>query len=232
MFKITEITSKCNLKCEYCPQPTMKRPKDAFMSFDTFKKVIRYYRPRWQPYCVLFLHNFGEPLLHPGIIDFVKYASQNGILTGLSTNLLPMTSELYNGLLDAGLFYLSISKHSSVRDRIEKQIATYDLSKFPSVEIRERINNHDWAGQVKDSGTKKVRTTSEKCSFETNNDFVILPDGKINTCCVAAEDMQTGITIDMLLEGHDYRFKKIQLCSHCMLARFDDKGDLFTALRT
>lgn len=66
-----ELTSACNLSCDYCP-----RPKETQnMDWRTFKRIIdesRTYGPR-----SFSLHLFGEPLLYPRIIDACSYIKRS-----------------------------------------------------------------------------------------------------------------------------------------------------------
>ncbi len=63
-----EISNHCNLSCNYCPHPNQKRDK-GYMSMETFKISIKLLKKCGQK--IAYLHNFGEPLLHPKIFDFI-----------------------------------------------------------------------------------------------------------------------------------------------------------------
>ena len=74
-----EATNTCNFRCVFCPtgNRSMKRPS-GFMREDLFRGVI--------DQCVDRCHGvrfigWGEPLLHPEIVKFVSYATENDILT-------------------------------------------------------------------------------------------------------------------------------------------------------
>jgi sulfatase maturation enzyme AslB (radical SAM superfamily) len=57
-----ELTAFCDMKCEYCPHPDMRRPK-GHMSAETLAKCIEQNKRRRLTNLVL--HHFGEPLMHP-----------------------------------------------------------------------------------------------------------------------------------------------------------------------
>jgi MoaA/NifB/PqqE/SkfB family radical SAM enzyme len=64
-----ELTNHCNLACIMCPRHAMKRDK-GFMSDEIFRKIIdecaKYKTP------IRFIR-FGEPFLHPNIVEFCEY---------------------------------------------------------------------------------------------------------------------------------------------------------------
>ena len=100
-----EVTNHCLFDCEMCPRRDMKRPK-GHMDFKLFKKVIDQTRgfTEW-----LWLHDFGDPLLHPEIGRFIKYAREKGIKTRLSTNPISITEKKAKEFIEAGLDFIHIS---------------------------------------------------------------------------------------------------------------------------
>lgn len=81
-FIDVELTNNCNLKCLFCGQQTMQRKK-GFINEETFKKII--------DECSIYnvpvrLIRWGEPFLHPKIIDFCKYAKDKNIPIHITTN--------------------------------------------------------------------------------------------------------------------------------------------------
>ena len=79
-----EPTNICNLKCPLCPtgNNTLKRSK-GFMRFDVFKKIIDEIR---STAFMIVLWNQGEPYLNKDFSKMVKYASDRGLFTLVSTN--------------------------------------------------------------------------------------------------------------------------------------------------
>jgi hypothetical protein len=94
-----EITNRCNLKCVMCPQPeTMQRPKDH-LDFDLYCRFLDA-NPGIEE---VDLFNWGEPLLHPRILDFVSKASSRGLYTRLVTNAVLLDERRAVDLIRAGL---------------------------------------------------------------------------------------------------------------------------------
>ncbi|MFA7057307.1 MAG: radical SAM/SPASM domain-containing protein [Candidatus Cloacimonadales bacterium] len=80
-----EPTNVCNLKCPLCPSGngTLKRAK-GFMEFSLFKKVIDEVK---EYATMIILWNQGEPYLNKDFNKMVKYATDAGLFTLVSTNL-------------------------------------------------------------------------------------------------------------------------------------------------
>ena len=75
-----EITTLCNRNCTFCPG-TKRTPKRLTMEefrliLDKLKGVTKY----------LYLHVMGEPLTHPLLPEFIRYASREGFLVSVTTN--------------------------------------------------------------------------------------------------------------------------------------------------
>src|SRR3989338_8776176 len=71
-----EINNTCNLHCIMCPRERMNR-KPGIMNFETYRKIIDDTASIVVPHVRLFM--FGEPLLHPKLIEMIKYAKSKNI---------------------------------------------------------------------------------------------------------------------------------------------------------
>ena len=79
-----EPTNHCNLGCVMCPQPTEMQRVKGMMSLELYKSMIDELQNT--PAEFIYLHQFGESLLHKKITDMVDYASEKGLQVGMSTN--------------------------------------------------------------------------------------------------------------------------------------------------
>lgn len=126
LFIDMEVTSACNLKCPFCA--TTFRDKDikkGFMPLDTVKKVIDEGKDN-NLYGVKF-NIRGEPLLHPDIHTFVKYAKRSGLIdVYFNTNAMLLTDDIANKLIDAGLDRISISFEGYTKEIYESHRAGAD----------------------------------------------------------------------------------------------------------
>lgn len=210
-----ELSNYCNLTCDYCPHVNQKRKK-GLMSLETYKKTIELVKRLGQKQ--VFLHNFGEPLMHPQLDLFIQYAVRNGLEPDFFTNGVLLTKKRLLELYYSGLRNISISEHTEgMHQKIASMIKQIGLDIKITNVFYYHDNRHDWGGQVNETGYLHARNPNP-CIFEMNDAFVVLWDGQINTCCISVED-QLDITVDDLLGGRRYSFNKIKLCQDCDLMR-------------
>lgn len=215
-----ELSNYCNLTCRYCPHPNQKRQK-GFMELSTFKKVVALAKKCGQS--MLYLHNFGEVVLHPNLAEFIAYAKEEGIECSFFTNGVLFTEELIKILYSAGLRKISISNHVSnadvlVKELIEKANVPIIIDEVYDVSVR-----HNWAGQILETECDYVcQSNDEPCIFERKNAFVVLWNGDIASCCIDCDGVSIHYTVDDLLIN-DYTFVKSRLCNSCDLMRGDEE---------
>src|SRR5437016_2787886 len=80
---IIDPANVCNLRCPLCPtgNGTANRAK-KLMSLECYTSIIDQVRP----YAIeVILHNWGESLLHPKIVDMIRYTSAANIGTSVSS---------------------------------------------------------------------------------------------------------------------------------------------------
>lgn len=100
-----EITTICNRNCTFCPG-TKRVPKR--LSMEEFQAIIEKLKGVTK---YLYLHVMGEPLTHPLLPEFIRYATQEGFLVSVTTNgtLLKKRAE---EILQSGVYKINISIHS------------------------------------------------------------------------------------------------------------------------
>lgn len=100
-----EITTICNRNCTFCPG-TRRAPKR--LSMEEFKIIVARLKGVTK---YLYLHVMGEPLTHPLLPEFIRYATEEGFLVSITTNgtLLKKRSA---ELLSSGVYKINISIHS------------------------------------------------------------------------------------------------------------------------
>jgi len=100
-----EITNICNRNCSFCPgtvRPLRQMSPEEFrIAADKVRQVTEY----------VYFHIMGEPLTHPLLPDFIRYARSIGLKPSVTTNgtLLPTRGQ---ALIDAGVYKVNISVHS------------------------------------------------------------------------------------------------------------------------
>ncbi|OGW84141.1 MAG: hypothetical protein A2987_00285 [Omnitrophica bacterium RIFCSPLOWO2_01_FULL_45_10] len=103
-----EPTMLCNMKCPMCFQQHMAIPSEGFLDFELYKKIVDE-GAKNHLYSIRLCHR-GEPLLHPKIVDMVKYAKEKGIKEVFTlTNGMLLNEDLIRRLYAAGLDWLQLS---------------------------------------------------------------------------------------------------------------------------
>lgn len=109
----------CPLRCPLCStgRRTSGRPRGE-MEFELFKKAIDELS-RFGLH--LFLHNWGEPLLHKDIFKFISYAKNAKLGTTLSSTLsFPLSEEMAKRVILSGLETLVVSLDGVTRGTYER----------------------------------------------------------------------------------------------------------------
>jgi len=117
-----EVTNACNLKCKMCPR-TENIENGTFwdigyIDIDDYKNVIDE-GMRWG-LCAVKYNFMGEPLLHPDLVEMIKYAKQAGVLDVMfNTNAVLLTEEMSEALIDSGLDKIFFSFDSPYKKTYE-----------------------------------------------------------------------------------------------------------------
>ncbi len=103
-----EVSSKCQILCNHCFRQYMDIGENDFMPLDVYKRIVRECGENG-----LFTLKFsmrGEPLLHPDIVEMVRYAKEQGIKeVWINTNGGMFTEQLAYGLITAGVDWITMS---------------------------------------------------------------------------------------------------------------------------
>ena len=115
-----EVNSSCNLRCVMCFQSSEKtRPKYGYMTFDLFKKIID--EGTEHGLCSIKPMFRGEPLLHPKIVEMMKYAKEKGVIeVMLNTNATLLSEEKARGLIEVGVDRIICSVDACSKELYEK----------------------------------------------------------------------------------------------------------------
>ncbi len=97
------VTDQCNLDCHYCTEYDNSVPHP---SLDDLKMWIEKIKNLG---CIRIGLQGGEPLLHPDIVEVVRFCKKMDLKTSMSTNGFKLTRSLIAGLQEAGLDSLQLS---------------------------------------------------------------------------------------------------------------------------
>lgn len=102
-----EPTSRCNLRCRTCVRNSWDEPMGD-MSMETYRRLVEGLRPVRSLRKMSFW-GFGEPLLHPDIVEMVRMAKELKVKTEIVTNGLLLTREISESMVEVGLDSIVIS---------------------------------------------------------------------------------------------------------------------------
>ncbi len=130
-----ESTNVCNLDCIMCPTGLHvdTRPK-GYMDWGLYTSIIDEIAPFAE---AVVLHSWGEPLLHPRIIEMIEYAKERELWVELSTNATRLDEAMARRVIGAGLdrIYLSMDgltkeTYESVRVKGEFETVLANIERF------------------------------------------------------------------------------------------------------
>jgi MoaA/NifB/PqqE/SkfB family radical SAM enzyme len=110
-YLFIEITNACNFKCTWCPDEIMGRRRGFMKKERVFRLIDEIAEKRsWLgPLYPLKLHQMGEPMLHPDLVEIVAHAEARGVEIELNTNCGHITADRVDALYRAGLTNLILS---------------------------------------------------------------------------------------------------------------------------
>ncbi|MFQ6110293.1 MAG: radical SAM/SPASM domain-containing protein [Candidatus Aminicenantales bacterium] len=139
-----EPTNDCNLNCIMCARKK-SRKEIGYMSLDLYRNIVD--QLSGQKISQLTLHLTGEPLLHPGITEMIRYAKDKGLpYVRFATNATLLNDELARNLIDSGLDSLTVSMDSLIAgtycpaQKRDEVFAKLDENIRHLLEIRNRKN--------------------------------------------------------------------------------------------
>ena len=100
-----EITTICNRNCTFCPGTTREKKR---MSMAEFQQIVQRLKGVTK---YLYLHVMGEPLTHPLLPEFIRYATEECFWVSVTTNG-TLLSKRGEELLSSGVYKINISIHS------------------------------------------------------------------------------------------------------------------------
>ncbi|MGB9735571.1 MAG: radical SAM/SPASM domain-containing protein [bacterium] len=119
-----ELTNACNARCIMCPREQLTR-KIGNISMDVIKKLCN--DSAGKPLRKINLFGFGESLLHPRLIDIIKYVKKSlpDVELNLSTNAQLLDDRLATELLSSGIDRINIDIDGFTKqtyEQIRKQL--------------------------------------------------------------------------------------------------------------
>lgn len=95
-----EINSHCNLRCAYCPVASDPHPKQ-YMDKELFGIVLSRVAEE-EDVASIDLNHYGEPTLHPELVDFARLAKEHHLEVQLYTNATRLDANVADSLATLG----------------------------------------------------------------------------------------------------------------------------------
>lgn len=144
-----ELISLCNLNCKMCVIPPKR--KSAMLSLNQIKDIVE------QNYDFLkgesvWLHHFGEPLLHPDLIEIIKYLVSKDINPRLSTNAVLLDEKMSINLIKSGLNEIVFSVDTLDKEKfkyyrgVDLDLVMNNVSRF--LELKKKLFSNTPITQV------------------------------------------------------------------------------------
>ena len=206
-----ELTTRCNLRCQYCPHPHLPRPK-VDMEWETFQdalKLVAHFVAQGTQ-TELSLTGIGESLLHPRFVEMVAAARSvlgPGRPLVVTTNGLLLTDEVCGQLAPyRPQVFVSLHRPEKAGPAVENARRHGILA---GVNSSAAISAFNWAGQV----AWHVSAPRIQCEYLRSGWCVVLVDGRVTTCCLDASG--AGVVGTVRDEPDTLALSPYSLCAHC-----------------
>ncbi|MBN2042135.1 MAG: radical SAM protein [Spirochaetes bacterium] len=143
-----EPTTRCNLDCKTCIRNVWDEPQGS-MSEEVFTKIMKGLDD-FSPVPDVFFGGFGEPLVHPRILQMISEAKSRGSFVELITNGTLLTKEMSKNLIDAGLDMIWVSldgatpeSYADVRMGAELPNVLENMKEFHVLRLRKNVRKYD-----------------------------------------------------------------------------------------
>ena len=137
-FPTVSIISKCNNNCCYCFQrENSVQNKKEMVSFDDIKKIVAWVK-NFYP-CLIVLG--GEPLLHPDIVDIMRYISEQLQKSKIITNLITLDEQQIVNLIEIKNmnWLINVTPDKKNKDVFDKNIRLLFDKKYEEINYSKQI---------------------------------------------------------------------------------------------
>jgi len=156
VIKLIEPTNACMMDCIMCPRKNMKR-KIEFMKLDFFKHIID--QAKWNDN--LWIHHFGDPLMHPKIIEMIDYAAKKEIKPRISVNPNLLSEKMCERLINSRLHTIMISL-----DGLDDK--TYKYIRGVNADYKKAVDNINTLIRLKNEKCSKLRIVLHMVRMKIN----------------------------------------------------------------
>jgi len=180
-----ETAAVCDLVCPFCFRQHIVTP-DKIMRENLYYKIIDQCSELGVP--SIKLNWRGEPLLHPKLPEFIKYAKDKGILEVIiNTNAVTLTESLSKRIIKSGLDLLIYSFDGGDKETYEKmRLGRFKKNTFEKV-YKNIINFNKVRKKLKSSfPLTKIQMILTKDNFKVKKNFFKLFNNIVDDVSVKA----------------------------------------------
>jgi hypothetical protein len=210
-----EITSRCNLRCSYCPSPHLGRPK-VDMTEAHFARALEWVKALQRAGTQgreLNLAGIGESTLHPAFPCFLALARAtlgDSVDLVLATNGLIADAQLAALLAQHGV-QVWVSLHRP--ERALRAVHFYRAAGvLRGISADPSLSPNSWAGQIPEL-VKLERRDQFACPWLREGWVMAMADGRVTTCCLDADG--SGVVGHLDDDPTTIRTRPYRLCRDC-----------------
>lgn len=173
-----ELTNLCNFKCKMCPvgKQQMKR-KQGFMSPEVFEWIIR--EAARYGTAIRFIR-WGEPLLHPNLLQFVRMVKNAGLLCHINTNGFFFDNEFISNIIKIPLDSIKFSFHNeNITNWIEELYLRRNKKSKPYIHVSITDKEADCLDEFKDL----IRPICDKVTVNKTRDVFQIQEMPVAPNC-------------------------------------------------
>jgi hypothetical protein len=180
-----ELTNHCNRRCAYCGQVNMTRKK-GFMTDETLTSCISVLQTLKQ--ASIGVHHYGESLLHPKFLPFLRRFVDGGITPWINTNGDFLSDEMIEGISQIKGCSVTISGHAEehIRRELWQKCVNKGIKAWWQKDVGTNASNI--AGQVPfdtafDKSYPALKDPMNHCRFLKDQIGIVLFNGDLVPCC-------------------------------------------------
>lgn len=215
-IKNLELSSVCNLACQYCPCKDQGKHRDVgLMSEEVFERSLfwidKFIRQGTQMELNMF--GVGESTLHPKMIEYVRRTRKitpRYLKLLMNTNGVIFTEEMCRGLMEAGIDKIDLTDH--VAEASVKTIRIFRKTGVVCGYSRDAIvNPNNWGGLV--DWVNTVDYQRYVCPWLNNGQVMIMSNGDVTRCCQDA--FARGVICTVFDEVDKIPYSTFVQCASC-----------------
>lgn len=196
---IVDVTEFCNLECIHCPHDEFTRSgffKGRHLDLGLHKKLIDEVATDGKDVCKYLRYTAqGDPLLHPGFVEMIKYAALNSETSiNITTNGVALTEKKAKALLDAGVdvFDISIDAYSEETYARVRKKGDLKVTRSNVLKLIDLIQKESYRCKVVVSFVEQPLNKHETADFEKywndkGADYVVIR--RMHSCAGANDEI-------------------------------------------